>query len=560
MRSKSVAVLVSLAAVSGFTLTANADGAKSCPFETQLTKPLLGHIPQAVKALSDMGKFDDQQVLPVTITLHLNNEDELDAKIADMYNPASSSFHQFLTADQFRARYAPTEEQVANEKSFLEAQGISVQSVSENRVLIHAQANVETYNRVFKTELHQYKKATGEVYFAPSTELQAPMESQIAAVVGLNNLAHFHSYLRNQSALGNTGFTPSQITTAYNVPSSLDGAGQTLALFEMDGYSASDITGYEQQYNLPNVALQNVLVDSANGAADGEGAVEVVLDIEMMIAIAPKVDKIVVYETPNSSQGLLDAYAKIANDNLAKQISTSWGESETKFEASGMNSENAIFKQMVAQGQSLYAAAGDSGANDTGYSPNVDDPAAQPYVIGVGGTKLTTNSDGSWASETTWNELKIIFGEGAGGGGVSTIWQMPSWQQGAGTTDTQFSSSKRNVPDVSLNADPKTGYSIFTSGKLTTVGGTSAAAPLWAAFNALVNQQREQKGMTSLGFANPAIYAIGRSSSYTSAFNDIADGSTNGKSSSGFKAVTGYDNATGWGSFKGTGLLEQLSQ
>jgi kumamolisin len=563
MDSKSFAVSV-VTLTMAFAFSASADVTQSCQTNTQVMKPLLGHIPAAVSQTTDIGKLDDQQVLPVTIALHLNNEDELDAKIADMYNPASASFHQFLTSDQFNARYAPTEEQVASEKAFLEANGISVQSVSDNRVLIHAQSDVATLNHVFKTEVHQYKDSTGQINFAPASELQAPMNSQISAVVGLNNFAQIRSHIafdqdQPNGLLGNPGLTPSDINKAYNIPNSVDGAGQTLALFELDGYNASDITGYEQKYGLPNVTLQNVYLDGNTGAA-GAGAVEVVLDIEMMIAVAPKVDKIIVYEGPNSSQGLLDTYAKIASDNSAKQISSSWGESESTAAAADMNSENTIFKQMVAQGQSLFVASGDDGYLDRGTSASVDDPAGQPYVIGVGGTKLSTGSDGSYQSETTWNELRIIFGEGAGGGGVSTIWEMPSWQQGVGGADSQFSTSKRNVPDVSLNADPKTGYEVYEGGKTQSVGGTSAAAPLWAAFTALVNQNRQQKGLSSLGFAAPAIYAVGKSNAYTAAFNDIADGSTNGRKGSGFKATSGYDNATGWGSFKGAGLLEQLSQ
>ncbi len=560
MRMESKNIAVALVAVA-FSMNANADGARSCQIESHAMKPLLGHIPQAVQGLADIGKLDEQQVLPVTIALHLNNEAELDARIADMYNPASPSFHQFLTTEQFNARYAPTDEQVANEKAFLEQNGIAVQSVSDNHVLIQAQSTVETLNHVFKTEVHQYRNSAGEVHFAPAMNLQAPMESQISAVVGLSNFAVLHNHLAfdDQHGLLGGGLTPSDINKAYNIPNSVNGAGQTLALFELDGYSASDITGYEQKYGLPNVQLQNVLVAGSTGSA-GQGAVEVVLDIEMMIAVAPKIDKIVVYEGPNSSAGMLAAYSKIASDNTAKQISSSWGQPENSAAASDMNSENTIFKQMVAQGQSLFVASGDSGANDGGDSPSVDDPAAQPWVIGVGGTKLTTGSDGSYESETTWNELKLIFGEGAGGGGVSTIWEMPSWQQGAASADSQFSTSKRNVPDVSLNADPKTGYAIYQGGGLKSVGGTSAAAPLWAAFTALVNQNRQEKGLSTLGYAAPAIYAVGKSSAYNSAFNDIADGSTNGRKGTGFKAVTGYDNATGWGTFKGEGLLEQLSK
>jgi kumamolisin len=551
-------------------LSASADSLKSCAvmpaahlqFVSGLFKPLLGHIPQAVKQLADIGKLDEQQVLPVTIALQLNNEAELDSRIADMYNPSSKSYHLFVSSDEFNARYAPTAEQVAAERASLQAQGLSFQSVSDNRVLIHVQGTVETLNRVFKTELHRYRNdRTGEVSFAPAYDLQAPVESQITAVIGMNSLAHFHNHLRTQDQpqLFGSAVTPSQIRTAYDIPSAADGSGQTLALFELDGYNASDITGYEQLYGLPAMNLQNVLIDGADGSA-GSGAVEVVLDIEMMIAVAPHASKIVVYEGTNSSQGLLDTYSKIASDNTARQISSSWGESESTAASSDMNAENTIFKQMVAQGQSLFAAAGDSGADDTGYTPVVDDPAGQPYVIGVGGTKLTMGSGGSYQSETTWNELRIIFGEGGGGGGVSTIWQIPSWQQGAATADTQASSTMRNVPDVSLNADPVSGYNIYEGGKSQTVGGTSAAAPLWAAFTALVNQQRQAAGLSSIGFIAPALYQVGKSSAYTSAFHDIADGSTNGRSGTGFKAVTGYDNATGWGSFNGQALLGQLSQ
>jgi subtilase family serine protease len=156
MESKSIAV--ALVAVA-FSMNANADVARSCQNESHVMKPLLGHIPQAVQGLADIGKLDEQKVLPVTIALHLNNEAELDARIEDMYNPASPSFHQFLTTEQFNARYAPTDEQVANEKAFLEQNGIAVQSVSDNHVLIQAQSSVETLNHVFKTEVHQYRNS-----------------------------------------------------------------------------------------------------------------------------------------------------------------------------------------------------------------------------------------------------------------------------------------------------------------------------------------------------------------------------------------------------------------
>ena len=559
---KGVLVLLAVSLGATFALSSRAS----------LTKTLLGHIPHAVHRMNDIGKANQDQVIPVTIALQLNNEAELDSRISEIYRSGSPSYHQFLTPAEFKSRYSPTEDQVAQEKARLEAQGISVQSVSANRVLLHAQGTVAALNQMFATDLHQFQSKEGKLYFAPAVDLKAPAESRISAVVGLNNFAHLHNHLRfphknrkkkkptptsgpEGSAPGG-GLAPSDITTAYGVPSNLNGSGQTLALFELDGYDPSDITAYEQQFNLPNVPLQNVLVDGATGAA-GDGAIEVVLDIEMMAAVAPGASQILVYEGPNSSQGLIDTYAKIADDNLAQQISSSWGEAEDQSAASDMQSESTIFKQMVAQGQVLYSAAGDSGAEDDGSQLSVDDPSGQPNVIAVGGTTLTIGSNSSYVSETTWNEL--ASGHGAGGGGISTVWSIPSYQVGILTADTQGSTTMRNVPDVSLNADPETGYGIYQGGQWQIVGGTSAAAPLWAAFNALVNQNRLSNGLSSIGFPAEALYAVGKSGSYATGFNDITQG-TNGTGSDSFSATQGYDNATGWGSYKGQGLLNLLSQ
>jgi kumamolisin len=533
-------------------------------FASSLTRTLSSHIPHAVKKMTDIGATDQSQVIPVTITLKLNNEAELDNRISEMYRVGSPSFHQFLTPSDFNARYAPTDAQVAAETARLAAQGISVQSVSENRVLLHAQGTVAALNQMFATELHQYQNIDGKVYFAPARELQAPVNSQIMAVVGMNNITHFHTHLkmapkqtRDGASPGTApggGIAPADIIAAYSLPTASAGSGQTLALFELDGYDPTDITAYETQFSLPNVPLQNVLVDSADGSA-GQGAIEVVLDIEMMAAIAPNATKILVYEGPNSSQGVIDTYAKIASDNVAQQISSSWGEAETQAAAADMQSENTVFKQMVAQGQALFSAAGDSGADDDGSALSVDDPSGQPNVIAVGGTTLTLGANSAYQGETTWNEL--ANSEGAGGGGISKVWTIPSYQAGIMTANTQGSTTMRNVPDVSLNADPVSGYGIYQCGQWQVVGGTSAAAPLWAAFNALVNQNRVAKGLTSIGFPATALYAIGKGGNYAAGFNDITQG-TNGTGSDSFSATTGFDNASGWGTYKGA-LVDLLS-
>jgi kumamolisin len=511
-------------------------------------KKLASHIPHAAQKMTDQGKLDETQSMPFAVMLSLNNQVDLDQELADIYNPSSPNYHHFLSPEEFRAKYSPTEAQVSLVKTYLASQGITVTSVNDNRTLIHSNANVATINNALHTEIHSYKDSTGTSYFAPAYELQTNSALPIQSVLGLQNMVHAQKHLvKGNVAKANSsvsGVTPAIIRSAYNLPTSVTGSGQSLALMELDGYTASDITGYESQFSLPAVPLNNVLVDGATGSAGG-GADEVTLDIELMIAAAPGATQIMVYEGPNDDAGILDVYDKIASDNVAKEVSSSWGSTEDT--SSFGQSENTVFEQMSAQGQSIYAAAGDSGADDNGSSLSVGDPASQPYVVGVGGTTLTTSSSGAYTSETTWSD---------GGGGISTVWTIPSWQVGMASTSAKASTTMRNVPDVSLNADPNTGYAIYLDGSWTEFGGTSCAAPLWAAFTALVNEQRVSNGMTDLGFPNPSLYAVGKGSSYQSDFHDIADGSTNGY----YPAVTGFDDATGLGSFNGVNLFQDLTQ
>ena len=517
---------------------------------------LHGHVPSAVKAATDLGKSADTQEFPVTLALELNHEKELGQRLNDIYTPGSPSFHQYLKPEEFRAQFGPTPDQISQVSDYLQKNGFHSVTAGADGYFVHATGSAKTLNDSFHTEIHQYIGKTGQPFRSPAYELQVPKGLPVRAVHGLENLTRMHPHLKGpststgpRSGTGPSGgFSPVDIRTAYHVPTSLDGSGQTLAVFELDGYTASDITGFETNFGIPSIPLQNVLVDSATGTPGGAVA-EVTLDIELMAAIAPGAAKIMVYEGPNSDQGMLDTYAKIASDNIAKSISTSWGQSEGGVTSSFIQSENTIFMQMAAQGQTIYSAAGDAGAYDNGSTLSVDDPSGQPYVVGVGGTTLST-SGGVYASETTWNDSG-----GAGGGGISTVWSQPAWQTGAVTAAGKGSLTMRNIPDVALHADINTGYSIYVNGGWSVWGGTSCAAPLWAGFNALVNQKRAENGLPTLGFANPAFYSIGQSTRYAADFNDIRDGSTNLF----YPAVAGYDNATGWGSFNGTNLLEDLA-
>ncbi|MBI5589090.1 MAG: S8/S53 family peptidase [Deltaproteobacteria bacterium] len=531
------------------------------------TVQLHGLVPQkAIDNAKRIGRLPAETEISLVFTLPLRNPQELDDLLSRLYDPDDPLYGQYLTPQEFTDKFGPTQADYDAVADYATGLGFAITGIHPNRTLLDVSGSAATVNAAFGLHLQRYQTPDGKEFYAPDANPQVPdfIASRIVGVFGLDNaeLWHAHSSLISAEDVSNIapnqigtgpggGLTPSDIQKAYNLSGlSAKGSGQTLGLFELDGYNASDVENYVKYFNLPSVPLQNVLIDSASGKA-GKGAVEVTLDIELQIALAPEASKIIVYEGPNSSTGVLDTYNRIATDNLAKQISTSWGASEKKSNSSFFHSENSAFAQMAAQGQSIYAASGDKGAYDNGFTLSVDDPASQPYVVGVGGTQLFLNSDGSYLHESAWNVDNSKKG-GAGGGGISSVWTIPSWQQGvAGVAST----TKRNVPDVSLNADQYSGYSIYYKGNWHIVGGTSCSAPLWAAFTACVNQVRVGNKASTLGFANPAIYKIASGSNYGADFYDIADGSTNLY----YKTGTGYDNATGWGSFNGTNLLTDLT-
>jgi len=539
-------------------------------------RALPGHIPPAVAQAQAVATLDSSRPLSLALTLPLRHQAELADLLRGLADPNDARYGQFLTPQQFADRFSPTQADYDRVAAYARSVGLTVVATHPNRTVLDVAAPAGQAERAFGLHLRVYQsREDGRYFYAPDAEPRIPaaLAAVLSGVVGLDNAAQWRPHFRVQPApvfsplldpyasplqTGSGpggGLTPSDIKTAYNLTGvTQTGAGQTLALFELDGYKASDITAYETRFGLPAVPLQNVLIDGYSGAA-GSGAGEVTLDIELQAALAPGASKILIYEAPNSSAGVVDAYTKIATDNLAKSISTSWGEAENSAPASVRSSENTAFQQMAAQGQSIFAAAGDSGADDNGSSLSVDDPASQPYMTGVGGTALTTSgAGGPYSSEKTWNGGSAA--NGAGGGGISTVWAIPSYQSGvAGSAASKGSTTMRNVPDVSLDADPNTGYAIYYGGSWVVYGGTSCAAPLWSAFTALVNQQRAANGLGTLGFANTTLYSIAQGARYGVDFHDIADGSTNLF----YPAVAGYDDATGLGTFNGANLLADLS-
>ncbi len=264
-----------------------------------------------------------------------------------------------------------------------------------------------------------------------------------------------------------------------------------------------------------------------------------------------------------TTKGAIDVSSKIANDNLAVENSTSWGVCEQQA-GSSIKSEATVFQQMAAQGQTIFDAAGDSGAYDCGGKTTlaVDDPAGQPLVTSVGGTHLNYNATtGAYVSERVWADKASVCQECGGGGGLSVVWKMPSWQVGPGVQNS-YSNGMREVPDVALQADVAPGYSVYCtcpgSGNThgwQSIGGTSLAAPLWAGWEALTNQYLVAHGQPRLGFINPLLYQVGSNATdYATSFHDITTGSNFH-----YPAATDYDLASGWGSFDAYQLTQTVA-
>jgi len=524
------------------------------------TRTLRHHVPKEVAASSLISHADRNQTLNLRVILPLQNQAQLSSLLKSIYDPASPLYHHYITPIQFTQQFGASQTDIISVREFLKSQGLSVASRLSNGFIMNVSGPVKAVEQAFNLHINNYQKSDKTIFYAPDADptIPAPVVGKIFAINGLNNVVRIKSHAHQIAASPQIGtgpknfLAPADIYKAYNLNGiSSNGSGQTVALFELDGYTSSDITAYEAQFNLPNVPIQNELIDGFSGLPDlsGTGYYEVTLDIEILTGIAPGLGNILVYEAGNTESGWMDEWGQIAADNTAKVISCSWGLPEVL--SADIAFDYSIFQQLAAQGQEVFVASGDEGAYDGLNTLTADEPAAQPYVTGVGISALRINSDGTYKSEiaSTYS-----------GGGVSAYEAIPSYQQGMIAPATLGSNTMRNVPDLALTADISTGYSFYISGVWEGFWGSSIAAPIWAGFNAIVNQGLANAGQSTLGFINPTLYAIAQSSAYTNDFHDIVGGVSNDRVSGSpyYPAVSGYDDATGLGSFNGANLYNDI--
>ncbi len=525
-----------------------------------------GHVPPAVGRLhlQPIGRLPGSQRLNLVIGLPLRNRPALDDLLAQIYDPASTNYHHYLTPEQFTERFGPTKQDYQAAVAFMETNGFTVTGKHPNRAILDVIGSAGDIERVFHVAMQVYRHPReARTFYAPDTEPSINLAVPILHISGLDNFSlprpmnlKVESANQMVNAMGQTGsglggtYGSADLRAAYVPGVSLDGSGQTVGLLEFDGYYTNDITAYESSNGLPNVALDNVQIDGFSGPA-GTNNGEVALDIEMAIAMAPGLSGVMVYEAPNGDPtGPLHILNRIASDNVAKQISSSWALGDDP-------NFDTDYEQFAAQGQSFFQASGDDGA----YSPGIAQWADDTNVTLVGGTTLsTTGPGGSWASETAWNWniTSPPYTNSTGGGINFNGIPIPGWQTGINMTNNGGSMTLRNIPDVALTADNI--WVIYDNGTNALFGGTSCAAPLWAGFTALVNQQAAAIGKSPVGFINPAVYALGKGVDYTTDFHDITTGNnTNRDSGNKFFAVPGYDLCTGWGTPNGVNLINALA-
>lgn len=572
--------------------------------------------------------------------------------ITDVTNKRSASYGDYLPAGTFEQRFGPTTATIDAVRSVLTADGLRVTGVTSDGLLVTFTGSAARVGSAFHTSFASYRLADGQVGQATTSAIEVPstIAHIVTAVVGLDNLVqsqpaglvrrpltstspfpaakslpHFThpagspdacpSAANDAQAFG--GLTDDQIANSYGAFGLYGagdfGSGQNIAVYELEPVLASDIDTFDTCYFGGTEAAKMMkrltiggpyAVDGGEPAGPGSG--EAILDVEDVSAIAPAAN-IDVYEAPNNTFGGLDEYAAIVNSDHDQVVTSSWGLCEQAVqlaEPGVQQAENLLFEQAAAQGQSIFSAAGDTGddscneyrppAPATGQNPlSVLDPASQPYVVSVGGTTIDDATEPP--SEHVWNDGADW---GAGGGGISASWAMPSWQADSrvpgivGPTSADYTNAAavetaagypttfcqgnlsgatpetpcRLVPDVSAQADEFTGAVTIYANEFggpfdgwITIGGTSSATPIWAALLALVNSSATCEANTAhgAGFVSPQLYAVASNpTTYAESFNDITTGNNdiyaldNGLV---FPATTGYDLASGLGSPRLTG-------
>jgi kumamolisin len=517
---------------------------------------LKGSARAAFPAGKDVGPADPNQQIEVTVLLRRGSKPSEFPSAAQMGAQLPRD-RKYLTREEFARLHGASAADVEKIRAFAARYALKV--VSEDRAtrFVKLGGTVKALSEAFGVSLRSYQHASGTYHCRTgSLTIPADLESVIEGVFGLDNRpqAKAHFRLRKKkpgvhAQAAAVSYSPLQVAQAYAFPAGATGAGQCIGIIELGGgYNAADLDSFFKNLKISTPKVTAVSVDGAANSPTGDSSGpdgEVELDIEVAGAIAPAA-QIAVYFAPNTDQGFIDAVTNAVHDVTLKPsiVSISWGGPEDSWTAQSRDALNSACQDASTMGVTVLVASGDDGSSDgsTSGAPTVDFPAASPFVLACGGTKLTLTGT-AIGSEQAWNELSA--NEGATGGGVSEAFALPTYQQDANVPAAPNGFVGRGVPDVAGDADPETGYNVVVDGQQSVIGGTSAVAPLWAGLLALINQSLG----TNVGFVNPLLY----SSKVEPTFHDITSGS-NGT----YSAGPGWDPCTGLGTPNGAALLTAL--
>jgi kumamolisin len=515
------------------------------------SNPLKGSERQPLPGAKAIGRADPAERLEVSVLLRRRNADVLKERLTKLANREGAGGH--LSREEFDRQFGADSADIAAVKGFATAHGLSVVQEDAGRRTVVLSGTVAQFNAAFGVDLQRFEHPGGSYRGrVGSVQLPDELRGRVEAVLGLDNRPaakpHFRARLSpgnvhwHAGAGGATSYTPLQIASLYNFPPGT-GQGECVGIIELGGGERmADLSTYFSALGIsstPNVAAVSVDHGKNNPTGDPNGPDgEVMLDIEVVGAIAPQAN-IAVYFAPNTDAGFLDAITTAIHDatNKPSVISISWGGPESSWTQQSLTAFDSAFQAAAALGITVCVASGDNGSSDglTDGADHVDFPASSPHALACGGTSLQV-SGSAITGEAVWNDGAQ---GGAGGGGVSSVFALPAWQDGLQTTRTSGGNAAltmRGVPDVSGDADPETGYSVRIDGTNTVIGGTSAVAPLWAGLIARINATNGRP----VGFINPTLYAT------PVALRDITQGN-NGD----FAAGPGWDACTGLGSPNG---------
>ncbi len=541
-----------------------------CPLPTMALQQLSGHVPAVVSGLrlTPVGPMPPSTWMHFSIGLPFRNRELLTNLLNQVCDPRDRDFHRCISPSQFTDQFGPSVQDYEAVKTFARAHGLIVGPDDPGRLMVHVSGTVADIDRTFHIQLSYYQHpAEPRRFFSPDIEPSVDLATPVLCISGLNDYTRSEPCGEVQpaaNAIGTGGgsgplgsLLGNDFRAAYVPQVSLTGVGQTIGLLERDYYYTNDITTYETLAGLStNIVIRSTFIDSGTNvpSAITNNVQEVSLDIEMAIAMAPGASVLVF--AIGLPDDVNDALSAMANDTNVYQFSSSW-----TFSRDAMTDQ--LFQKLAMQSQSFFQASGDEDAYFKGITanyPHAGPPSDDPYVTVVGGTTLTTSGPGGFRiSETAWNRFCSGDGTNGTGGGVSTNYPIPTWQTNVDMSLNGGSTSMRNIPDVAMPAEDV--WVTFFNGLSEATGGTSCAAPLWAAFMALVNEQATNRDLPPIANLTQTLYRLAESPQYHALFHDITTGNNTNliNPDNVYYAVPGYDLCTGWGTPNGMNLINALT-